>query len=68
MHLHLKAIRNPELENTLRFLNYKQSTKLLYYLEHFIRNVSNYEPNIFQNIDLDLAARAVFFILETYQQ
>ena len=39
VHLHLKAIRNPELENTLRFLNYKQSTQLLYYLEHFIRNV-----------------------------
>ena len=38
--LHLKSIRNSEIENTLRFLNFKQSTKLLYYLEHFIRNVS----------------------------
>lgn len=37
--LHLKAIRNSELENALRFLNYKQSTKLLYYLESYIRNV-----------------------------
>lgn len=37
---HLKAIRNSELENTLRFLNFKQSISLLYYLEHFIRNVS----------------------------
>ena len=69
VHLHLKAIRNPELENTLRFLNYKQSTQLLYYLEHFIRNV-RFFPNLFylQNIDLELSARAVFFILETYQQ
>lgn len=40
--LHLKAIRTSEIENTLRFLNFKQSTKLLYYLEHFIRNVSQY--------------------------
>jgi U3 small nucleolar RNA-associated protein 12 len=37
--LHLKAIRNSEVENTLRFLNYKQSTKLFYYLESYIRNV-----------------------------
>lgn len=39
--LHIKAIRTSELENTLRFLNYKQSVKLLYYLEHLIRNVSS---------------------------
>jgi hypothetical protein len=38
--LHLKAIRTSEIENTLRFLNFKQSSKLLYYLEHFVRNVS----------------------------
>jgi len=38
--LHLKAIRNSEIENALRFLNYKQSVRLLYYLENFIRNVS----------------------------
>lgn len=37
--LHIKAIRNAEIENTLRFLNFKQSTQLLYYLEHNIRNV-----------------------------
>lgn len=40
--LHLKAIRNSEIENALRFLNYKQSVRLLYYLENFIRNVSIY--------------------------
>lgn len=55
--MHLKAIRNAELENALRFLNYKQSVKLLYYLEHLIRN----------NLEMELAARAVQFILETYQ-
>lgn len=38
--LHIKAIRNSEIENTLRFLNFKQSTQLLYYLEHNIRNVT----------------------------
>lgn len=37
--VHLKAIRSSEIENTLRFLNYKQSTQLLFYLEHFVRNV-----------------------------
>ena len=37
--LHVKAIRNSEIENTLRFLNFKQSVQLLYYLEHNIRNV-----------------------------
>ena len=38
--MHLKAIRNSEIENTLRFLNFKQSISLLYYLEHYVRNVS----------------------------
>lgn len=38
--VHLKAIRTSEIENTLRFLNYKQSIQLLFYLEHFIRNVN----------------------------
>ena len=39
--LKLKAIRNADLESTLRFLNYKQSMSLLFYLEHYLRNVSN---------------------------
>jgi hypothetical protein len=55
--LHLKAIRNSDIENTLRFLNFKQSMNLLYYLEHYVRN----------NIDLEIASRCVFYILETYQ-
>ena len=55
--LHLKAIRNSEIENALRFLNFKQSMQLFYYLENYIRN----------NIDLEIASRCVLFILDTYQ-
>ena len=57
MLLHLKRIRSTELENTLRFLNQRQSIQLLYYLEHFIRN----------NIEIELASRAAIFIIKTYQ-
>ena len=35
--LKLKAIRNSDLENTLRFLNYKQCLSLMHYCEHYIR-------------------------------
>jgi len=38
--LRLKAIRSAELENALKFLNFKYSVSLLYYLEHLVRMVS----------------------------
>jgi len=30
---------NQELENALRFLNFKQCSQLVFYLEYYIRNV-----------------------------
>ena len=56
--LKLKAIRNCDLESTLRFLNYKQCCSLLFYLEHFIR----------KNQDIELALRSVLYILRSYQK
>lgn len=35
--LKLKAIRSADLENTMKFLNYKQSASLLFYAEHYLR-------------------------------
>ena len=56
MELHLKRIRSAELENTLRFLNMKQSFQMLFYLEYMLR--CEKEP--------ELAARATLQILKTY--
>lgn len=56
--LKLKAIRNSDLESTLRFLNYKQSCSLLFYLEHFIR----------RNMEIELAMRTALFIIKGYQK
>ena len=55
--LHLKKIRSAELENTLRFLNQKQSFSVLFYLEHFLRN----------KIELELVSRAIIFLLKQYE-
>lgn len=38
--LKLKQIRAADLESTLRFLNYSHSCSLLFYVEHYLRNVS----------------------------
>ena len=38
--IRLKAIRSSDLESTLKFLNYKYSCSLLFYVEHYLRNVS----------------------------
>ena len=38
--LKLKAIRNSDLESSLRFLNYQHSMSLVFYCEHWLRNVS----------------------------
>ncbi len=38
--LKLKQIRAADLDSTLRFLNYTHSCQLLFYIEHYIRNVS----------------------------
>jgi len=38
--IRLKAIRSADLESTLKFLNYKHSCSLLFYVEHYLRNVS----------------------------
>jgi len=56
--LKLKAIRNSDLESTLRFLNYKQCLSLLFYCEHFIR----------RNQEIELAMRTVLYILKSYQK
>ena len=37
--LHICKIRGSELENALRFLNFKQCSQLVFYLEYYIRNV-----------------------------
>jgi len=55
--LKLKAIRSSDLENTLRFLNYKQAFSLLYYLEHYLRNVQ----------EIELSTRACLFLIKGYQ-
>lgn len=39
--IRLKAIRSADLESTLKFLNYKHSMSLLFYVENYLRNVSN---------------------------
>lgn len=51
--LKLKSIRNSDLENTLRFLNYKQSTSLLFYVEHYLRT----------NQMIELAMRSALYII-----
>lgn len=56
--LKLKGIRNSDLESTLRFLNYKQSVSLLFYLEHFIRH----------NREAELAMRTALFLIKSYQK
>lgn len=56
--LKLKAIRNPELESTLKFLNFKQSMSLLFYLEHYLRN----------DIEVELSARAALYLIKTYEK
>ena len=38
--IRLKAIRSSDLESTLKFLNYKFCCSLLFYIEHYLRNVS----------------------------
>lgn len=38
--LKLKQIRAADLESTLKFLNYTHSCALLFYAEHYLRNVS----------------------------
>lgn len=38
--LKLKQIRAADLESTLRFLNYTHSCSLVFYCEHYLRNVS----------------------------
>lgn len=55
--LQLRRIRSSELENTLQFLNQKQSLSLLFYLEFFLRN----------GINTELATRAILSIVKTYQ-
>lgn len=54
--VHLRRIRSSELENTLQFLNQKQSFSLLFYLEHFLRN----------SIQIELVTRAIFYIVKVY--
>ena len=39
--LKLKQIRASDVESTLRFLNYTHSCSLLFYIEHYLRNVSS---------------------------
>lgn len=38
--LRMKKIRSSDLESTLKFLNYKHCLSLLFYVEHYLRNVS----------------------------
>ena len=38
--IRLKNIRSSDLESTLKFLNYKFSCSLLFFVEHYLRNVS----------------------------
>jgi hypothetical protein len=54
--LKLKAIRSSDLENTLRFLNYKHAFSLLYYLEHYLRNSQ----------EIELSTRACLFLIKGY--
>mmetsp|Transcript_28805 Transcript_28805/g.21458 ORF Transcript_28805/g.21458 Transcript_28805/m.21458 type:complete len:97 (+) Transcript_28805:604-894(+) len=56
--LRLKRIRSSELESALKFLNYQQSTDLLFYLEHCIRN----------NQELELCSRASIFLIKQYEK
>ena len=55
--IRLKAIRSSDLESTLKFLNYKHSCSLLFYVEHYLR----------QNIEIELAARVALYLIRTYQ-
>lgn len=52
----LKAIRSSDLESTLKFLNFKHSSSLLFYVEHYLRN----------NTETELAARTALYLLKTY--
>lgn len=55
--IRLKNIRNSDLESTFRFLNYKHSCSLLFYVEHYLRN----------NIEIELAARTALYMIKTYE-
>lgn len=55
--VHLRRIRSSELENTLQFLNQKQSLAMLFYLEYFLRN----------GLNCEMATRAILNIVKTYQ-
>ena len=72
--LRLKAIRSSDLESTLKFLNYKHSCSLLFYVEYYLRNVSvfiialiNFILSFLQNIEIELAARTALYLIKTYQ-
>jgi hypothetical protein len=45
------------MENTLKFLGFKHSMALLFYLEHFVR----------KNIELELSSKCCLHILKTFQ-
>ena len=49
-------IKSSELESALKFLHFRYSIKLLYYLEHFIR----------RNIEVELSSRATIFICKRF--
>ena len=75
--IRLKAIRSSDLESTLKFLNYKFAISLLFYVEHYLRNVSTtpcHKPNFlltylsyFQKIDLELATRTALYLIKSYE-
>ena len=55
--LRLKAIRSADLESTLKFLNYKFATSLLFYVEHYLRN----------KIELELSTRVALYLIKAYE-
>ena len=52
----LKDIKSAELESALRFLNFRYSIRLLFYLEHAIR----------KNVELELASRSAIYIVKRF--
>lgn len=54
--IRLKNIRSSDLESTLKFLNYKHSCALLFYVEHYLRN----------NMEAELATRVALYLIKTY--
>jgi len=53
----LQRIRISDIEATLKFLNFGYVKKILFYIEHFIRN----------NIDIDLSTKVLFFLIKQYE-